>query len=196
MSTESVNAPLISDTGPSDDSTPEEYTATFEAFTREHRGRLIGYLAASSYPSGLDIEDMTQEAFLGVWKRLQNTGDLAILTQSYIRMAGRNAVNDTFRYRKRHVTETPLSETFDATVAEENEDALSEITAGVASEAAIATLPPTWAEVVRLRIIEDYSVKQTAEALGLTTGTVGSMLKRALTRLRETPGIIELLTDG
>lgn len=179
-----------------EDTTPEEYAAAFEEFTREHRRRLIGYLAASPHPAGLDVEDITQEAFLGVWKRLRNTGDLDILAQPYIRMAGRNAVNDTFRNRKRHVTETPLSETFDTTVAEESEGLLSEVTAGVASASAISTLPPTWAEVVRLRIIEDYSVRQTAEALNLSTGTVGSMLKRALTRLRETPGIVELLADG
>jgi RNA polymerase sigma factor (sigma-70 family) len=50
--------------------------------------------------------------------------------------------------------------------------------------AALAELAPRTRAVVALRYWEDQSVEQTAEALGISTGTVKSMSARGLAQLR------------
>ena len=53
---------------------------------------------------------------------------------------------------------------------------------------ALAGLPDRARAVVVLRFWEDYSVAQTAEALGISQGTVKSQSSRALALLRERIG--------
>jgi RNA polymerase sigma-70 factor, ECF subfamily len=52
--------------------------------------------------------------------------------------------------------------------------------------AAVAALPRRQREVVALRVIADLSAEETAVALGISSGTVGSHLHRALAALRAT----------
>lgn len=50
---------------------------------------------------------------------------------------------------------------------------------------AVSALPYEQRAVVVLRLVEDWSERDVAEALGVAPGTVKSRLSRALTRLRE-----------
>lgn len=49
---------------------------------------------------------------------------------------------------------------------------------------ALRTLPVDQRSVIVLRLVEDWSINATAEALGIAPGTVQSRYARALTRLR------------
>lgn len=53
---------------------------------------------------------------------------------------------------------------------------------------ALATLSDDHRSVIVLRLLEDWSINETAEALGVAPGTVQSRYARALTRLREELG--------
>jgi RNA polymerase sigma factor (sigma-70 family) len=50
---------------------------------------------------------------------------------------------------------------------------------------ALRQLPPRMCTVLVLRYFDDLTEAQTAEALGVTTGTVKSQAARALAKLRE-----------
>lgn len=55
---------------------------------------------------------------------------------------------------------------------------------------AIARLPARQRAMVVLRYYEDMSEAQTAEALGVSVGTVKSAVSRALSKLREDPELL------
>jgi RNA polymerase sigma factor (sigma-70 family) len=55
---------------------------------------------------------------------------------------------------------------------------------------AISRLPVRQRAMVVLRYYEDMSEAQTAEALGVSVGTVKSAVSRALSKLREDPELV------
>lgn len=61
---------------------------------------------------------------------------------------------------------------------------------------ALATLTPRQRAVIVLRYYDDLTVEATADAMGVTTGTVKSQTHLALRRLREgAPDLVELLEE-
>ncbi|HVK27724.1 MAG TPA: SigE family RNA polymerase sigma factor [Nocardioides sp.] len=123
-------------------------------------------------------EDLVQTALAKTyshWHRIRDAG----AARAYARRALVNTATSTFR-RRAFRSERPtgvLPEPAAArpgTGAEERIDIL----------AALAQLAPKQRAVVVLRFYDDLSVQDTADALGVSTGTVKSQTSAALARLR------------
>jgi RNA polymerase sigma factor (sigma-70 family) len=72
----------------------------------------------------------------------------------------------------------------------------AQVDSRAALTAALDRLPPRQRAVVVLRYFADQSEAQTAEAMGCSVGAVKSHAAKALARLREAPGLAELMTGG
>ena len=75
-------------------------------------------------------------------------------------------------------------------------DAFAQIDARQALTAALDRLPPRQRAVVVLRYFGDQTEAQTAAAMGCSVGAVKAHASKALARLRDTPGLAELMTGG
>jgi len=75
-------------------------------------------------------------------------------------------------------------------------DVFAQVDARQALIAALDRLPARQRAVVVLRYFADQTEAQTAAAMGCSVGAVKSHASKALARLRDAPGLSELMTGG
>jgi RNA polymerase sigma-70 factor (sigma-E family) len=124
-------------------------------------------------------EDVVAEAFARVYGRWVKGGITD--PDAYVRRAVVNEVRMTWRrlaIRRRYAQTQPVR---NEAVTPSGSDSVDDVDL---LQRALATLSPPVRAVVILRIIEDLSEQQTADALGCSKGTVKSHLSRGLDRLR------------
>ncbi|GEB17002.1 SigE family RNA polymerase sigma factor [Pimelobacter simplex] len=129
-------------------------------------------------------EDLVQEALVKValrWRRLRAGHPTAY--------ARRIIANDHISLWRRHGREVPVAALHDGASA-----VSSDPEAVLVVQKALARLTPSQRAVVVLRHFDDLSEQETAEALGVSVGTVKSQNAAALTRLRTgAPELLDLV---
>jgi len=156
--------------------------SAFEEIVKRHQRRVYG--VARRIVQRHDVaDDVTQEAFLKAFQALE-TFDLSRPFAPWIcRIAANLAINhvrsprareeelDEARAEAMHVVEDPSSQALHAEADRE-------------LQRAMASLPSDQRAVLTLRVVEELSYKDIAEALGISIGTVMSRLSRAREKLR------------
>ncbi|HTL84492.1 MAG TPA: sigma-70 family RNA polymerase sigma factor [Acidimicrobiia bacterium] len=157
---------------------------TFAAVFEEQRPRALRLAYAMTGDASL-AEDVVAEAFARTYR--QWLKGAVRDADSYVRRAVVNEVRGTWRrlaVRRAHAARErrvePTTNFGDDQIADA--DLLQK---------ALATLPPRVRAVVVLRVVEDLSEQQTAEALGLSVGSVKGYLSRGRERLRTALGDTE-----
>ena len=159
------------------------WDADFEAFavTRSRPLLRSAYLLCGDQAMAEDLVQTALARLYSAWPRLKRRDEL----DGYARtIVARAFVDETRRpwRRERPVAQLPG-------VTSPGDDA--EATAGrIAMLDALRSLPPRQRAVVLLRVWEDLSVEQTAEALSISAGTVKSQLSKALETLRRHPNLM------
>ncbi|HWY39211.1 MAG TPA: sigma-70 family RNA polymerase sigma factor [Chthoniobacterales bacterium] len=164
-------------------------TTAFEALIERHQALVAGTVARM-LGSNSDVEDITQQVFIRVWRSAGRYVARAKFTTWLLKIT-RNLVFNEMRRTKRHphvpvqidpeAEELPLkdetSETPDATLLQ------AELQRAI--ESAITQLPETQRMALVLRRYEDLSYEEIADILELSLPAVKSLLFRARTELRE-----------
>lgn len=120
-----------------------------------------------------DAEDLVQTALI---KAVPKWGRIADDPEPYVRaILARESVNRWRRRRWREIASAELPEQHQPDVDVAGRESL---------RSALATLAPRQRAVIVLRYYEDMTERQTAEALGISVGTVKSQCRDALARLR------------
>lgn len=135
--------------------------------------------------SSEDVEDLTAETFMRAWKtRGRFEGDDGAALGWLLKIA-RHLVIDVYRRRSTRSGDEPLNEMNLSSPQAGPEDRL------LADEQiekllhALDALPVEQREMVVLRYVLDWRVKQVAQYMGLAENTVSVTLRRALARLRQ-----------
>lgn len=160
----------------------DELVASYEGTV--HR-LLAGFNVAPS-----DIEDLTQEVFLRIFRNLHRfRGQSSFYTWLY-----RITINVFFDHsKKRKRADARLTRLQSALVEASDQQPYSDdpfratydVLTHQTLSAAIATLPELFRDVVAMREVDDLSYEEIALATGISIGTVRSRLSRARARLKE-----------
>jgi RNA polymerase sigma-70 factor (sigma-E family) len=124
-------------------------------------------------------EDMLQTALLRTARHWRQARDAP---EAYARRVLVNLCRDRWRWLRRRPPETVLAE--DAPTPGPGDATAERVGERSTLLYALARLPAGQRQVIVLRFLEDLSVAQTAELLGISTGTVKSYTARALLALR------------
>ncbi len=171
----------------------EEYRAgrsgAFDELVASYESTVHRLLAQLNVVSS-DIEDLTQEVFLRIFRNLHRfRGQSSFYTWLY-----RITINVFFDHNKKRKRAdarlTRLQNAF-VDVSERRPDdddpfrATYDALTSQMFSAAIATLPELFRDVVAMREVDDLSYEEIALATGISIGTVRSRLSRARARLKE-----------
>ena len=166
-----------------------------EAFSDlvRHYDRRVFRMAKQITQNDDDAEDVLQESFLKAYSHLDDFQGNSKFYTWLVRIAVNEAL---MKLRRRRSDRTvPLDEPIDTgedavareiAVWEDNpEETYGREELGNILEQAIQTLKPAYRTVFVLRDIEELSIEETAETLGLSISAVKSRLLRARLQLRE-----------
>jgi RNA polymerase sigma-70 factor, ECF subfamily len=166
-----------------------------EAFSElvRHYERRVFRMAKQITQNDDDAEDVLQETFLKAYTHLDNFQGNSKFYTWLVRIAVNEAL---MKLRKRRSDRTvPLDEPIDtgedemvreiAVWDEDPEQSYSREELSEILSQAIDSLKPAYRTVFVLRDIEELSIEETAEALGLSISAVKSRLLRARLQLRE-----------
>lgn len=158
-----------------------------------HYERRVFRMAKQITQNDDDASDVLQETFLKAYTHLEDFQGNSKFYTWLVRIAVNEAL---MKLRKRRSDRTvPLDEPIDTgedevareiAVWDQNpEDSYSREELGRILDEAIQSLKPAYRTVFILRDIEEMSIEETAEALGLSISAVKSRLLRARLQLRE-----------
>lgn len=159
-------------------------TVAYAAFFDRHGAAAYG-VALGLMRDQHEAEDLTQEAFLAVWRNAQAFDAAQGSARTWLLTIVRNRALDVLRssrYRRQVLggqdllMYAPDTENVEATVIQRHERA------GLLS--ALAVLPPSQRRVVELAYFGGYHCAEIATSIGVPVGTVKSRLRLAMQRLR------------
>ncbi|HSD86263.1 MAG TPA: sigma-70 family RNA polymerase sigma factor [Kofleriaceae bacterium] len=150
---------------------------------RDHAGRLAA-IARREGVTPTDALDVVQDAFYTLLQRPDSRAlrdrpeDAARVLSAIVRNAARNA-------RRRHHNAKPHVDIDDAalTTSSTPDTALDQALTAAALEGCMAKLGEVHRHVVTLRVLEELSGDEAAQALGVTPGHVAVLLHRARKQL-------------
>ena len=167
-------------------------TAAFEELMERHQTLVIGTVARM-LGSNSEVEDISQQVFVRVWKSAGRYVPRAKFTTWLLKIT-RNLVFNELRRSKRHAHVPMQTDSGTEEIPLKDETAptpdalLLETELQQAIEQAIAALPKSQRMAVVLRRYHELSYEQIAEVLDLSVPAIKSLLFRARTELRERLG--------
>ena len=146
----------------------------FEALYREHAPRVFA-LALRLTGERRRAEELTQDAFVQAWQRLQSFRGESAFASWLHRLTTNVFLMDTrtTRRREQRVEPVELPESHERGGRDEDHESRMDL------ESAIAALPPGARTALVLHDIEGYRHEEIARLLGVATGTVKAQVHRA-----------------
>jgi RNA polymerase sigma-70 factor (ECF subfamily) len=150
----------------------------------EQHGGLIWALSRRMSPTPSDAEDATQEIFLTLWKNAARFDPTRGSEAVFIATLARRLLINRYRQRRRRPAEVAVDETESLQWAASG---LSSETSAEAQQAsaALSSLRPEQQRIITLAVVHGLSQSEIAAQIGMPLGTVKTLMRRGLLRVRE-----------
>lgn len=158
--------------------------AAFAALYDEFAQRLYAFIRIK-VSSSEESEDILQEVFLKAWTGCRSLSLKDLNFSAWLYRVASNTINDYYRKKYREPEITPLENA--AEIANEDSpaiDAGARLQKNVIAKT-MGQLPPHYKEVIELRFMQDFSVKDTAEIMGKNSITIRVWQHRAIKQLEQ-----------
>jgi RNA polymerase sigma-70 factor (ECF subfamily) len=158
------------------------FTLDFEALYRSARDDVFAYVATFLTDRSA-AEDVTALAFERAYRKQRSFDSQRGSQRAWLFGIARNAALDELRRRKRQATLVAEPEDVRAVSVDDQADALLQ---RAAVRAALAKLPARDRELIALKFHAGLENAELAAVLGVSPSNAGTLLHRAMTKLRET----------
>lgn len=146
--------------------------AHWETVYRDHVAPLFRYVYART-GNRPDAEDVTATTFMRALPKMRSDAS-PLEMRAYLRTTARTVVADL--WRERHGYADQLNEDLVSAAHEPESSEEADV------EGLLSPLPPHYREVLELRFLRGYSIKETAAAMGISVSNAKVMQLRALRR--------------
>ena len=145
----------------------------------------VYYLALDMTGNHHDAEDTSQEVFMKAFASMKAfRGDAKL--SSWLHRITVNACIDRTRKRPLQLVEIDAKDSFDAVAIDRNpEQIMQEKSMQAVIDTAINTLPPQQKSIFVLRHYNDLMLREIAEVLQISEGTVKAQLFRAIRKMQK-----------
>jgi len=150
----------------------------------DQHGGLIWALSRRMSPTPADAEDATQEIFLTIWKNAARFDPTRGSEAVFIATLARRLLINRYRQRRRRPTEVAVDETESLQWAATGLSSETSAEANQAS-AALSSLRPEQQRIITLAVVHGLSQSEIAAQIGMPLGTVKTLMRRGLLKVRE-----------
>jgi len=127
-------------------------------------------------------QDLVQETFMKTWKYLVRGGKIEMM-RAFLFHILNHLIVDEYRKRKTTSLDSLLEEGFDPHAPDESETLLN-VLDGKAAFLLIARLPLAYQKVMRMRYVQDLSLKEMSLITGKSRNTIAVQAHRGLEKLK------------
>lgn len=155
-----------------------------DAFGELWRRHSQAVLAATQSFTGLDPDDVAQEAFLRVLSKIRGGQGPQTAFRAYVIMTARNVAINMWRKRSTDEVDVAEDHVFEA-LGYTQQDIAGEILFNTAALSVFSSLPARWQEVLWYCEVEDRPVHELSARLGISENATSALLKRARAGFRK-----------
>lgn len=160
-------------------------TESFGLLYSHYQPCIVGFFFFKLDDAAL-AEDLAQEVFLQAWRKIGDYRDMGFKFSAWLYQIARNKLIDFFRAQYEiYSVDDPLAEIDLPPVVMEMESNMDLAMQCRRVGLALETLSPSHQRVLRLRFIEELSIRETASQLIKTEGAVKVLQFRAVQELRK-----------
>jgi len=141
--------------------------------------RFISY----KIPNREQAEDVLQDTFLKAWRALPKLSLDNLNFNAWLYRIARNAINDYYRTLKRRPTPDNLENYYDLSSDSNIEKEVSSNIDIEKLKIAIKNLPNSYQQILDLRFLQEFSIEETAKAMGRTEIAIRVAQHRAIKKL-------------
>lgn len=135
-------------------------------------------------------QDLVQDTYLKTWKYLVKGGKIDTM-KAFLYHILNNLIIDEYRKHKTTSLDAILEKGYEPSVG--TTERLFSALDGKAALLLIAKLPPTYRKVMRMRYVQDLSLKEISLITGQSKNTVAVQVHRGVEKMKELYGIKQII---